>query len=221
MKEQRMFASMRRYRLQEGSMEELTRRVDEGFAQEISTQPGFVSYEFIDCGEGEIMTISVFEEAGQVEGSRELAQRWTGERLRDLEFTRIEALNGEIIVSRANEEMLAPAHVSEAGKFASVRRYRLRRGEVSALMHVVDEVFADAIQEMPGFEAYHALDCGPGEILAVSLFRDQASAGESDERALQFVGEQLATVELERTEVIGGEVRVSRAQAQLLLPAHA
>jgi hypothetical protein len=65
-----MFASIRPYRLTRGSMEELTRRVDDGFAEEICTQPGFVSYEFMDRGEGEIMTISLFGEAQQAEASR-------------------------------------------------------------------------------------------------------------------------------------------------------
>jgi hypothetical protein len=62
-----MFASIKRYRLQRGSMEELARRVDEGFAEEIGRQPGFVAYEFIDCRDGEIMTLSVFREVEQAE----------------------------------------------------------------------------------------------------------------------------------------------------------
>ena len=49
-----MFASIRRYRLHQGEIDELARRVDDGFAEEIGAQPGFVSYEFIDCGGGEI-----------------------------------------------------------------------------------------------------------------------------------------------------------------------
>ncbi len=212
---------MRRYRLKDGSTEELARRVDEGFAREICRQPGFLSYEFIDSSEGEIMTISLFKEARQAERSRELAQRWTAERLSDLPFTRIESLHGEVMVSRADEQMLRPAHAHRPGRFASVRRYSLRRGEVSALMLTVDEVFADAISEMAGFEAYHALDCGRGEVLSVSLFRDQDSAEESDEQALRFIGKHLGAFDIERTEVIGGEVRASRAQAQLLQPAHA
>ena len=59
-----MFASIRRYRMQEGSMDELASRVDEGFAEEISAQHGFVSYEFVNCGNGEVMTVSIFREAG-------------------------------------------------------------------------------------------------------------------------------------------------------------
>jgi hypothetical protein len=216
-----MFASIRGYRLTRGAMEELTRRVDDGFAEEICTQPGFISYEFIGRGDGEIVTISVFSEEQQAERSRELAQHWTEENLKDLEFTRVEALRGEVMVSRASDEMLEPAHVNTGRKFASLRRYRLRSGSVGELMHIVDEVFAALIQGMDGFEAYHALDCGHGEILSISVFRDQASAEESDERALQFVSEYLGGFDIERTEVIGGEILVSRALAELLQPAHA
>jgi len=70
-----VFASIRRYRIHEGDMDELTRRVDADFAEQISAQPGFVSYEFVDCGDEELMTISIFEHDNQAESSRELAQR--------------------------------------------------------------------------------------------------------------------------------------------------
>jgi hypothetical protein len=219
--EQQMFASIRRYRLTRGFMGELARRVDEGFADEICGQPGFVSYEFIDCGDGEIMTISLFSEAPQAEASRELAQRWAEENVSDLTFTRIDAPRGEVMVSRASDEMLKSAHMSGAGRFASVRRYALRSGSVGELMHLVDELFADLIQSMDGFEAYHALDCGHGEILSISVLRDRSSAEESDERAIQFVSESLGGFDIERTEVVGGDVLVSRARAELLQPAHA
>jgi hypothetical protein len=215
-----MFASIRRYRLQRGSMEELTRRVDEGFAEDIGRRPGFVAYEFMDCGDGEIMTLSVFRDADEAEASRELALRWTEENLQDLEFGRLEALRGEILVSRAARDMLEPGHAGAARKFASVRRYRLRTGSIGELMHIVDEVFADEIEAMDGFEAYHALDCC-SEIVSISLLRDQAAAEESDERALEFVRRELGDFDIERTEVLGGEVVVSRAMATLLEPAHA
>jgi hypothetical protein len=202
-------------------MDELARRVDEGFAEEIRTRPGFVSYEFVDCGDGEILTISMFAEASEAEASRELAQRWTEENLTDMEFRRLEALHGKVMVSRAAGEMLEPAHVGTTGKFGSVRRYGLRAGDVGELMHTVDQVFADQIGGMEGFEAYHALDCGRGEILSISLFRDQTACEESDEQALQFVNEHLGGFDIERTEVIGGEIRVSRARSELLQPTHA
>jgi Antibiotic biosynthesis monooxygenase len=216
-----MFASIRRYRLQGGTTLELARRVDEGFAEEIAAQPGFVSYEFVDCGDGEVMTLSIFQTAEAAEASREHARRWSDERLEDFKFTRVEPLRGEILVSRAGGEMLAPGHTGGARKFVSIRRYALRRGEVADLMHIVDDSFADRIEALPGFNAYHALDCGHGEIAAISLLRDQGAAEESDELALEFVRDRLEAFDLERTEVIGGEVVVSRARAELLTPAHA
>jgi hypothetical protein len=117
-----MFASIRRYRLVRGSMEELMRRVDASFADDLSAQPGFVSYEFMDCGDGEVMTVSVFRDARGADASRELAARWTQENLESFEFTRLEALRGEIMVSRAAQDMLAPAHAGATDRFASIRR---------------------------------------------------------------------------------------------------
>jgi hypothetical protein len=216
-----MFASIRRYRLHSGSIEDLARRVDEDFADRIAGQPGFASYEFVDCRDADVMTISLFGKAREAEASRDLAQRWSEQNLEEFEFTRSEVLHGEVLVSRAAEQMLAAVHGDRAREFASIRRYTLRTGAVEDLMHIVDEVFAEQIAELDGFVGYHALDCGGGEILSISIFRDQSAAEESDERALDFVREQLADFDIERTEIVGGEVIVSRAASRVLEPAHA
>jgi hypothetical protein len=104
----RMFASMTRYRLQPGSLAKFTRRVDESFADQIAAQPGFVSYQLIDCGGGDLFTLSIFLESGQAEASRELAQRWTEDNLQDIEHTRFDAIHGESLVSRDAPGMLDP-----------------------------------------------------------------------------------------------------------------
>jgi hypothetical protein len=216
-----MFASIRRYSLGTGAIEDLTRRVDDGFAEEISAQPGFVSYEFIDCGNDEIMTVSIFRDVDGAEASREMAQRWTEENLTDFEFTRIQPLRGEIVVSRAARDMLEPGHAGGLEKFASVRRYRLKDGSVGDVMHIVDTVHADQIAEIDGFEAYHALDCGDGQMMSISMFRDESGADKSNERSKRFASDELGDFDFERTETIAGKVTVSRAQAELLEPAHA
>jgi hypothetical protein len=216
-----VFASIRRYRIHKGEMDELTRRVDTDFAEQISAQPGFVSYEFVDCGDGQLMTISIFADEQEADASRELAARWTEERLTDFEFTRTEALRGEVMVSRAARDMLEPGHTSTARRFCSFRRYSLRSGSIDALMHKVDTSFADQIEAMNGFDAYHALDLGRGEVLSLTICRDQACAESSDDMALTFVREELSDFDIERMEALGGEVIVSRAMATLLEPAHA
>jgi heme-degrading monooxygenase HmoA len=216
-----MFASIRRYQLEQGSMEDLARRVDEGFAEEISSQPGFVSYEFVDCGDGETVTISVFRDADGAEASRELAQQWTEDNLTDLQFSRGMPMRGEILVSRAARDMLEPGHMGAGEKWASLRRYTLNSGDLGELMHKIDTIFAEQISELDGFEAYHACDLGDGGICTITMFRDEATASDSVHRAQQFIREELGDFDLERTEVIAGRVTVSRAMAELLEPAHA
>jgi len=216
-----VFASIRRYRMNSGSLDELVGRVDEGLAEKIAIQPGFVSYEFIDCGGGDMMTISLFNGEQRAETSRELADLWTLMRVTDLDYRRTESRRGEVMVSRAQHDALKPARARGGAKFATIRRYQLRAGDVRQLMHLVDSVFADQVVSIKGFEAYHAIDWGRGDIISVGLFRDQSPAKESDELALGFVKEDLAAFDIERTEVVGGPVCVSRAMAALLEPAHA
>jgi hypothetical protein len=202
-------------------MDDLARRVDEEFAEQICAQPGFVSYEFMDCGDGQIMTVSMFAEAEQADASRDLARRWTEQSLRDTEFSPLDPMRGEVLVSRAARDMLDAGHPAAPHRFAAVRRYRLRSGSVGELMHRVDETLADRMADIDGVEAYHALDCGVGDLLSMTFVRDRALERQTDDIARQFVGEHLADFETERTETISGEVIVSRAMAQLLEPAHA
>jgi hypothetical protein len=216
-----MFASMRRYRLERGSMAELARRIDEDFAEQLAARPGFVSYELIDCGRGEFMTMSIFLTLEQAEASRELARRWAEENRESLEFPRLEAAHGEILVGRAGEGMLQESHVGAARKSVAIWRYRLHEGSVGELMRRVDGVFADRFRAMEGFEAWHVFDCGGDEILWISFVRDHTAAEASDERAFRFVSEELRDFRLERREALRGELIVSRARTELLEPAHA
>jgi len=216
-----MFASMRRYRLERGSMPELARRVDEDFAEQLAAQPGFVSYEFINCGLGEFLTMSIFQTLEQAEASRELARRWAEENREQFEFPRVEAAHGEIIVGRAAAQMLEDSHAGGARKSVAIRRYRLRGGSVGELMHRIDDRFADRFESMEGFEAWHVFGCGDDEILWISFVRDHGVAEESDERSSWFVSEELQDFGLERRVALRGELLVSRARSELLEPAHA
>ncbi|WP_156028302.1 hypothetical protein [Candidatus Solirubrobacter pratensis] len=212
---------MRRYRLERGSMAELAYRIDDDFAQQLAAQPGFVSYELIDCGFGEFMTMSIFVALEQAEASRELARRWADEHREDLEFPRLEAAHGEILVGRAAKGMLEETHVGSPRKSVAIRRYRLHAGSVGELMHRLDAAFADRFGAMEGFGAWHVFDCGGGEVLWISFVRDHAAAEESDDRAFQFITEELRDFRLERRVALRGDLIVSRARTELLEPARA
>jgi hypothetical protein len=202
-------------------MDELARRIDDDFAEQLAARPGFVSYEFIGCGPGEFMTMSIFQTLEQAESSRELARQWADDHRDEFEFPRVEAAHGEIVVGRAAEGMLEDSHVGAARKSVAIRRYRLHEGSVAELMRRIDGVFADRFQAMDGFEAWHVFDCGAAEILWISFVRDRAAAEESDDRAFRFVSEELQEFELERRSALRGDLIVSRARTELLLPARA
>lgn len=106
-----MYATIRRYRLNEGSMDDLLHMVDTDFAESIQEMDGFVGYECIDCGDRMLMTISTFHDRESAEASTDAASQWIRDTLAarfDLE--RLDVTTGEVSVSRAREEMLEPAH---------------------------------------------------------------------------------------------------------------
>jgi hypothetical protein len=216
-----MFASIRRYRLARGSMDELMRRVDESFAEQISAQEGFVSYHAIQLGGDELITVSVFAGPKQAEASRELAQRWTATEIPDMDLERLAALRSEIDVSRCSPDLLEPLHAASGSEFCAVRRYLLRDGSISALLQRVDASFAETVQTIDGFHGYLVLELGNDELVTLTFVRDRAGAAASDEMAYAFVLDQLADFDLVRTEARAGDVRVSRADAEMLVPEHA
>ena len=104
--------------------------------------------------------------------------------------------------------------------FSSVRRYRLKSGSFDDLLHLVDTDFAETVQEMDGFVEYQVLECGNGELVTITTFRDRASAEESAAIAADWVRDTLARrFDLERLEAFVGEVAISRAADAVLEPA--
>jgi hypothetical protein len=214
-----MFASVRCYLVHRAPTVELSRLVESEFADQLAAQPGFVWYAFLDCGGGDAMTISIFHERAQAAASRELARRWTEQRIRHLDLTLTEALNGAIPVSRAAPELLESA----PGRFARVRRYHLGAGALGEVVwRIVDTRLAERMAELDGFVAYFVFSLGEADLVAVSVFRDRETASSSDGVALAFVRDELEKVEIERSNAIGGgEIVVSRVTDALLEPIHA
>ena len=192
-----MFASIRCYVAPSAPTEELARLVEAEFADRIAAQPGFVWYALLDCGGGDLMTISLFAEFG---------------------LTLTESLNGAIPVSRATAGLLvlAPA------RFARVRRYKLSDAHLGELVwRIVDTRLAERMAELDGFVAYFVFSSATGELVTVSVFRDRGAATVSDEVALAFVRDELDGLEIKRTDTIGGgEIVVSRVTEVLLEPIH-
>ena len=105
-----MFASVRRYRLESGSIDDLLHLVDTDFAESVQEMDGFMEYQVVECGNGEIITISTFKDRQSAEASMEMSADWVRDTLsRKFDLTRLEGFVGEVAISRACEDVTVPA----------------------------------------------------------------------------------------------------------------
>ena len=104
--------------------------------------------------------------------------------------------------------------------YVSIRTYRVGSGSIDELMHRVDRDLADAFAQETGFMAYQVARTGDRTVASITVFHEHDQAERSNELAAEWVAESLAEFDVERMGVMGGEVMVSRASADLLEPAH-
>ena len=70
----------------------------------------------------------------------------------------------------------------------------------------VNEGFVHIVSEIPGFVAYYCIDGGDGVIISVNVFQDRASAEQSNDKASDYVRENLAALFPNRPQITAGEV---------------
>jgi hypothetical protein len=104
--------------------------------------------------------------------------------------------------------------------YASFRRYRMGAGSIDDAMHIADTEFADRLAEQPGFLDYQVVATSENMITSVTIFEDEEQCLATNDMAAEFVREHLGAFQIERLEVFGGEVMVSRAAEKVLEPAH-
>ena len=127
-------------------------------------------------------------------------------------------MHGEIRLTHAPTAARAPsAHPDAPAGFAAVRRARLAAGSVGEVVKHAAE-FARRLETLPGFNAYQVMDCGDGDIIAVSHFRERTSAEQSDELAARFAQDELQRFDLERNESFGGGVILVSREADAARP---
>ncbi len=95
-----MFAAIRHYQTNPDSVDEVVRRVREDFVPIIRETPGFVSYFVLDSGQGEIGSVSVFEDRRSAEESNRKAEEWVRQNLSEL-LPSPQFAAGEVVVYEA------------------------------------------------------------------------------------------------------------------------
>lgn len=96
-----MYASIRRYEMDPGSVDELMRRVEEGFVPIVSKAPGFIAYYVLDAGDGVVASINIFEDQAGAEESDRRAADWVKENVASLLLNPPEATAGDVRVHKA------------------------------------------------------------------------------------------------------------------------
>ncbi len=76
-----MYASIRKYSIKPGCMEEVMRRIQDEFVFLIRQEPGFLDYYALRVGPNEVLTISVFDTQAGAEGATPLAFEWVYQKL--------------------------------------------------------------------------------------------------------------------------------------------
>lgn len=71
-----MYASVRKYQVDPGSVAEITQKVQQEFVAIVSEVPGFVAYYLVDGGGGTVSTVSIYENQAGAEESNRRAADW-------------------------------------------------------------------------------------------------------------------------------------------------
>jgi hypothetical protein len=105
-----MYASFRRYRMGAGSMDDAMHLADTELADRLAQEPGFVDYQVVATGDDTIMSMTIFEDEERCLASNDMAAEFVREHLAAFQIERLETFGGEVMVSRAAEKVLEPAH---------------------------------------------------------------------------------------------------------------
>ena len=95
-----MFATIRRYKgFPQDKMDEIVKRVTDGFVPIISASEGFINFRFIDSGGGIVTTISVFETMEASVASNKAAD-WVKENLAEYNPSSPQITTGEVRIDK-------------------------------------------------------------------------------------------------------------------------
>ena len=79
-----MYAVIRHYRIDKRHSNEIDQKIRDQFTQLIEKAPGFISYHWVNNGEGDASSVSIFEDKMQALDSNRLAAKFVKESLSKL-----------------------------------------------------------------------------------------------------------------------------------------
>jgi hypothetical protein len=105
-----MYANVRQYRISADTIDETMHLADTELADRLAEEPGFVAYELMATDDGSVCSMTIFEDREGAERSQQIAAEFVREHLSGIQIERTGDMTGEVMVSRAREQVLQPAH---------------------------------------------------------------------------------------------------------------
>ncbi len=96
-----MHTAIRQYQVDPGSVDEITRGINEDLLPLIKDVPGFRAYYALDAGDGRIASVSVFEDRAGAEESTRVVADWVRQNMASLFPNPPEVLEGEVVAHDA------------------------------------------------------------------------------------------------------------------------
>lgn len=105
-----MHANVRQYNIPVDQLDEAMHLVDTELADRLAEEPGFIAYELMATEDGSVCSMTIFQDRQGAERSQEIAAEFVREHLSGMQVERTGAMLGELMVSRARDQVLEPAH---------------------------------------------------------------------------------------------------------------
>jgi hypothetical protein len=96
--------------------------------------------------------------------------------------------------------------------FITIRKYQMRPGVTVEWAKRVQTGFVPLMRELEGFRSYYLLDGGPGVLVTVSIFDGADAALVSNEKAADWVRNNVLEFTRGMPEVIVGDVLVAEVK---------
>jgi len=95
-----MYTTVRKYEGVANPLE-ASRKVQEGFVPLISAMPGFIEYQWVDLGQGAMLSISVFDALGHAIDSNQAAAGWVAKNLPSVMARASRIENGKVVARKS------------------------------------------------------------------------------------------------------------------------
>ena len=192
MDEDSVFISIRRYDgIDPDDMAETERIIRDGFVPIISGSEGFIAYYVVLTDDDVLLTTNLFETREHALASNDLAREFVVDYLAPLLPNPPQIVEGSVDIGFV--EMLDSMTDDDVGSLhAGVRIYDgFDANDLGEFVTILEEGLLPLMRETGGFFGYYLMNNGAGKVASISIFDAEESVLASNEKAHDFVAENL------------------------------